>query len=212
MEPDAKDVQQAEQQLRGALGEELCFPDRKPWDPSRCRGFRRALQILLPLVILSLVAAAVCLRLIGSRGETAEMTLSALSAQNASLLPGSRWSGTMTIRGCRGKGALQNGTTEITGEIDRDAEDRIYLQLYDRADTQRIPLLSAYVNLSGNSVDTVIGEKDAWLLDLWLTEKSAESLCFVLENNALRCSDYRYDAGQQSCYLDFALSREPNTP
>ena len=137
------------------------------------------------------------------------------AAGQSPLQIGSRWHGTMELSGHSGKGDLENGIAEVWGYLDTSG-DRTYFEIYDfdidlaPEGTELVPILSYWAEIDGNRIVPVIGEEDAWILNIYLDASDADELTFVYENGTLSASYFYYDGGvPEACDVAFRLTPPP---
>ena len=107
-----------------------------------------------------------------------------------------------------GQGELENGSYEVWGVLDT-AGDQLYFELYDNPEfaEDSTPYLSYWAELDGDSIVPVIGDKDAWLFDIYLTEDDKDALTFTLNDGVLSAEYFYYDAaGPEACDISIVLT------
>ena len=133
------------------------------------------------------------------------------SSDKSPLQVGSRWRGTVALSGHSGRGSLEEGLYDIWGVIDT-VNDRVFFEIYDYEGEAAMESdnldakLSFWAEIEGNRIVPVIGEDDAWLLDIYLTESDTDELTFVYENGALTANYFYYDSNaSEACDMAFVL-------
>ena len=127
---------------------------------------------------------------------------------DAALTEGSTWHGSYEISNHAGKGALENGSTEVWGLLGSSG-GQLFFELYTEPDFSGSakPILSYWAELDGDSIVPVIGDNDAWFLNVYLEANDADSLRFTLRDGELRAQYFYYDASApEACDVSFALS------
>ena len=122
----------------------------------------------------------------------------------------SYWHGSLTISEHRGTGILENGTMEIWGYLGSVRGSGYYFELYDAEDIDledTTAILSFWTEIDGDRLVPVIGEEDAWLFDIWLDDRDVDAFTLRYEDGSLH-TDYRYEAGSESCLVSFSVSPE----
>ena len=152
---------------------------------------------------------------LGGPGDVREPNAGSLFGAAAGQSPlqlGSRWHGTMELSGHSGKGELENGVSEVWGYLDSSG-DRTYFEIYDfdidlvPEGTELVPKLSYWAEIDGSRIVPVIGEEDAWLLNVYLDESDADELTFVYENGVLAACYFYYDGdAPEACDVTFRLT------
>ena len=147
--------------------------------------------------------------LVFTRSETQE-DFGVIQAEPGDIPINSRWTGVLEISGHKGEGTLKDGTMDVWGLIRESDSGRQYFELFaagDREEESR-PILSMWVQIDGARLVPVIGEKDAWLFDIWLENADEAALSMSYKSGRLRCS-YRYAVEEESCTVSFRLTPDP---
>ena len=166
-------------------------------------------------ILLSQMYLSVTLSNFDSTGAIKEPNTGALfgtTLQKSPLQVGSLWRGTIDLSGHSGKGDLENGVYEVWGTID-EAGDRIFFEIYDYESDEAMdvngdlsPILSFWAEIDGNRIVPVIGDEDAWLINIYLDKSDTEELTFVFADGELTASYFYYDGdASEACDLAFAL-------
>lgn len=117
------------------------------------------------------------------------------------------WHGELEISNHKGTGTLENKRFEVWGVIGETASGEQYFELYDvpefSADDE--PILSMWVQLDGDRLVPVIGDEDAWLLDMWLLPSDKKAFTLYLNDDTLSCK-YHYVLEKESCDVYFLIS------
>ena len=189
------------------------MPDTRPWDPEQSGKHSESSRLIGIALIVVLLAAALFLQFGGhSRYGGKDVSISAIPSLLASdpVEVGSTWHGTLTVSGHAGGNYTEEGTYEIWAILDSMEEGGdVFFEIYEDEDMdpESEPLLSMWAEVRGSSVVPVIGEEDAWFLDLWLTPEDQEAMTFVLENGSL-VNDYEYDDGYESFHSRIELEKQ----
>ena len=125
---------------------------------------------------------------------------------------GSRWRGTIELSGHSGKGDLENGSYEVWGILD-SVDDRVFFEIYDYEGDEAmesddlIAILSFWAEIDGSRIVPVIGEEDAWLINVYLDESDTDELTFVWDGETLTADYFYYDGeASEACDLAFRLA------
>ncbi len=125
---------------------------------------------------------------------------------------GKMWFGVMQVTNFSGKG---DGDYEkdIIALINETSAGRAFIEIYtDSSMSDDSIVLSMYIDTYTDSFVPNIGDKDAWVLERYLTEDDAAYFAPVLENGALDMSyDYIDPDGKFTCTVRFFI-REDGTP
>ncbi len=122
------------------------------------------------------------------------------TSEPAALRSGSWWHGFMFISSYEGNDETWDGSYEIWGYIGTDSDGRSFFELYDSdtVDDDTFIILSMYVELYSDHFVPVIGEEDAWLLDLYLSEADTEAFTLYFQGDSLEFR-YAYQDGENAC-------------
>ena len=125
----------------------------------------------------------------------------------SALSVGSYWYGSIEVKNHAGQGVLENGSYEVWGILDTAGDD-LFFELYDNPEfaEDSTPYLSYWARLEGDSIVPVIGEDDAWLFEIYLTEDDTDALTFTLRDGVLTAEYFYYDSfGPEACDISFVL-------
>lgn len=147
--------------------------------------------------------------------DTADEAADDPASEDAALVPGSGWVGTVSIENHAGQGGVENGIYEVWALLGQSGE-RLYFEIYDAEDaydSEASPVMSFWALVDGDRIVPDIDPNeptDAWLLNIQLDEQAEEELVFTLENGALTASYFYYDgAKREACDMSFLLYPEP---
>ena len=129
------------------------------------------------------------------------------ASENSLLQPKSWWRGYLTIRNYKGDKDLDGESMEVWGYIGKENDGRTYFEVYDQ-DTvtdDTTVLVSFYADLCYDYLSPVIGNDDAWVMDLDLTPQDAGSLIVYLKDQRLFFY-YPYKSATDSFDLEIVLS------
>lgn len=192
-----------------------------PYEKSRRRG---AQIFIAAIIIVCVVAVALIMLAAQSRTNSIVLplpdpaaftpdngaeTVPAPTDVSAPLRLGTWWHGMLEISNYSGDGESRNGTTEIWGYLGAASGRRPYFELYD-SDTleeDTAVLLSMYVELYPNHFVPVIGDEDAWLLDIYLDERDVDPLTVYYQDGALDFS-YFYETNEESFDVHVAVHEQ----
>ena len=187
------------------------MPNRRPWDPEQSGRHGRGLRLVFGLILAILVGAALFLQFSGrSRYSDGGVSISGLPSQSSPVLePGSSWHGTMEVSKHKGGDYTQEGIYEVWAYLDTVSSGDVYFEVYptEDVDEDTEALLSMWVSPDGDRLLPLIGEEDAWVIDLWLEESDADAITFYLKKGQL-VNDFSYDDGYESFLLSFRLDPE----
>ena len=125
-------------------------------------------------------------------------------------LANSTWYGSLEIRNHSGKGSLRNGEREIWAVISIAEDGRRFFDIYDTAyyNANVTPVLSMWVEISGDTVIPIIGEEDAWIFERYLTSGDTDALTLHCENQRI-FGAYHYSFEKERCDIQFVLNYDP---
>ena len=130
------------------------------------------------------------------------------AADDSELHIGDSWEGTIDIAGHSGKGDLEDGSYGVWALLDTDSSGKLFFEIYDidDEDASESAILSFWAVIDGNRIVPVIGDQDAWLINIYLDESDADELTFVLEDSTLTASYFYYDSDEsEACDVSFNL-------
>lgn len=170
--------------------------------------------VIAVAVIIFAVAAALWLLSARDHSVVSELTLpdpqafssspaaSSAPAPTSEATPlrlGSWWHGYLTISNYEGSDESLAGMYEVWGYFGTASGRTPYFELYDRdtVDDDTIVLLSMFIDLYPDHFVPVIGEEDAWILDLYLDERDVDALTVYCKNGSLQF-EYPYRTAEES--------------
>ncbi len=177
---------------------------------AKVHRIRRIRIMIAAAVIVCVVAAAVFLLAANARTATSNVFIpeapgtTSDSAEvptfdSTPLRLGSWWHGILTISNYTGYDDTLAGNYEVWGYFGTASGRTPYFELYDSdtVDDDTTVILSMFIDLYPDHFVPVIGEEDAWILDLYLDERDVDALTVYCKNGSLQF-EYPYRTEEES--------------
>ena len=172
---------------------------------------KRGIRIIIAAAVMICVAvAAMFLLALNARTATSNVSLPETqdttsgsadvpTAASTPLRLGSWWHGILTISNYTGNDDSLAGPYEVWGYFGTASGRTPYFELYDSdtVDDDTTVILSMFIDLYPDHFVPVIGEEDAWILDLYLDERDVDALTVYCKNGSLQF-EYPYRTEEES--------------
>lgn len=136
-------------------------------------------------------------------------------SQAVDLQPGTWWYGTMYLYNYVGSDAPAAESQEVWGYLGQDNDGRWFFEVYENKEHGAdVPsYLSFYVEVYEDRLVPVIGNRDAWVFDLYLTAQDESRLSILLNDEAMEDSwylelSYPYQTDEESFDLMILMLSE----